>query len=198
MPERGWKGTTMAIRDTARRKLTYQDYLGFPADGLRHELLDGEHYVSSAPSRKHQAASMRLSTRFDAFLERTGLGQVFAAPFEVKLSEHDVVQPDLLFISNERAGILTEENVQGAPDLVVEILSESTRRADRIVKRRQYEHFGVREYWILDPTLRTARVYRLGDRGSFAPPEDLSAAAGDVLSTLLLPGLGIPLAEIFK
>jgi Uma2 family endonuclease len=181
---------------TAHRKLTYQDYLGFPDDGLRHELLDGEHYVSSAPSRKHQAASRRLCTRFDNFLERTGLGEVFPAPFEVNLSEHDVVQPDLLFISSERASILTEVNVLGAPDLVVEILSESTRRADQIVKRRRYELFGVREYWILDPVLRTASVYRLS-QGRFAPPEELSAEVGDILSTPLLPGLAIPLTEIF-
>ena len=186
----------MAIRDTAHRKLTYQDYLGFPDDGLRHELLDGEHYVSSAPSRKHQAASRRLCTRFDNFLERTGLGEVFPAPFEVKLSEHDVVQPDLLFISSERASILTEVNVLGAPDLVVEILSDSSHQTDKLVKRRQYELFGVREYWILDPVLRTASIYRLS-QGRFAPPEELSAEAGDVLSTPLLPGLAIPLAEIF-
>ncbi|HEV2854834.1 MAG TPA: Uma2 family endonuclease [Thermoanaerobaculia bacterium] len=186
----------MAIRDTIRRKLTYEDYLLFPEDGLRHEILDGEHYVTSAPSRWHQTASANLTYFLVGFLRRNRLGQVFTAPFEVVLSEHDVVQPDLLFLSNERLGILTEKNVQGAPDLVIEILSDNTRRRDETVKRDRYEGFGVLEYWLVDPQRQTVRIYRRSDAG-FGAALELSTAAGDVLTTPLLPCLEIPVGEIF-
>jgi Uma2 family endonuclease len=187
----------MAIRDTIRRKLTYEDYLLFPEDGLRHEILDGEHYVTSAPSRWHQAASRNLTYFFAGFLRRNLLGSIFTAPFEVVLSEHDIVQPDLLFISKERLGILTEKNVQGAPDLIIEILSDTTQRRDKTLKRDIYERFGVLEYWLVDPQRQTVRVFRSSDAG-FVAALDLSAAAADVLATPLLPGLEIPVAEIFE
>jgi Uma2 family endonuclease len=187
----------MAVRDTVRRKLTYEDYLLFPEDGKRHEILDGEHYVTSAPSWEHQGVSLNLSSRLGPFVREHRLGFVRYAPLEVLLSEHDIVQPDLLFISNERAGIVTPANVQGAPDLVIEILSDSSRRRDETVKRDRYEQHGVREYWLFDPYRKTARVFRRSGAG-FLPPQELSAAAGDVLTTPLLPGLEIPLREIFE
>lgn len=187
----------MAIRDVIPRKLTYEDYLLFPEDGLRHEILDGEHYVTSAPSRWHQTASANLTYFFVDILRRNSLGRVFTAPFEVVLSENDVVHPDLLFISNGRLDRLTEKNVQGAPDLVVEILSDSTRRRDETLKRGIYERFGVLEYWLVDPQRQTVRVFRSSGAG-FVKALDLSAAAGDVLTTPLLSGLEIPMGEIFE
>lgn len=186
----------MAIRDTIRRKLTYEDYLLFPEDGLRHEILDGEHFVTSAPSLWHQTASANLTYFFVGFLRRNLLGRFFAAPCEVVLSEHDIVQPDLLFISKERLGILTEKNVQGAPDLVIEILSDNTSRRDKTLKRGIYERSGVLEYWIVDPQRQTVRIYRRSGEG-FGATLDLSTAAGDTLMTPLLPGLEIPVGEIF-
>jgi Uma2 family endonuclease len=187
----------MAIRDTIRRKLTYEDYLLFPEDGLRHEILDGEHYVTSAPSLWHQTASANLTYFFVGFLRRNPLGRLFHAPFEVVLSEHDIVQPDLLFISNERDAIVTEKNVQGAPDLVIEILSERNRRLDEVLKLQAYERFGAREYWIFDPILKTTKVWERTAKG-LRCRAILAAAAGDVLKTALLPGLEIPLAEVFE
>jgi Uma2 family endonuclease len=187
----------MAVRDTVRRKLTYEDYLLFPEDGKRHEVIDGEHYVTSAPSYEHQGVSANLHLALGPFVREHRLGSVRYAPLEVLLSEHDIVQPDLLFISNARAGIVTKANVQGAPDLVIEILSDSTRRRDETLKRDRYERFGVLEYWIFDPQRRTARVFRRSGAG-FLPAQELSAAAGDVLTTPLLPGLEIPLREIFE
>lgn len=186
----------MAIRDTIRRKLTYGDYLLFPEDGLRHEILDGEHYVTSAPSLWHQTASANLTYFFVGFLRRNPLGRLFHAPCEVVLSEHDIVQPDLLFISRERLAILTEKNVQGAPDLVIEILSDNTSRRDKTLKRDIYERSGVLEYWLVDPQRQMVRVLRISDAG-FDAALDFSAAAGDVLTTPLLPGLEIPVGEIF-
>ena len=98
----------MAVRDTARRKLTYEDYLRFPEDRQRHEVLDGEHYVTPAPSLAHQRISGRLYLKVGGFVSAHRLGEIFYAPADVLLSEHDVVQPDLFFISNARADILTQ------------------------------------------------------------------------------------------
>jgi Uma2 family endonuclease len=116
---------------------------------------------------------------------------------DVLLSRYDVVQPDLLFISKERAGIVTEKNVQGAPDLVIEILSESTRRRDEGIKLDLYERAGVLEYWMFNPFHKTAKIYRLTPEG-FRLVAELSAEAGDVLTTPLLPGLEMPLSELFE
>lgn len=186
----------MAIRDTARRKLTYEDYVLFPEDGQRHEVLAGEHYVTPAPTPGHQITSGRVHLKLGTFVVERRLGTVLYAPLDVLLSEQDIAQPDLLFISNERAAILTRTNVLGAPDLVIEILSDSTRRRDETVKRDRYERFGVLEYWLVDPARRTVKVFRRSGT-AFLPPLDLSAAAGDVLTTPLLPGLEIRLREIF-
>ncbi|HZF11542.1 MAG TPA: Uma2 family endonuclease, partial [Thermoanaerobaculia bacterium] len=123
------------------------------------------------------------------------MGTVLYAPFDVLLSPHDVVQPDLLFISNERAAILTEANAQGAPDLVAEILSDSTLRRDETLKRDRYERFGVLEYWLVDPLRRTVRIFRRSGTG-FAAPQELSAM--DILTTPLLPGFEIRVSEIFR
>jgi Uma2 family endonuclease len=184
----------MALHDRPVR-LTYADYLLFPEDGQRHEIIDGEHYVSAAPFIRHQVLSRRLNRAVGDFVEDRGLGQMLYAPVDVVLSPYDIVQPDLVFVSKERAGILTEKNIQGAPDLLIEILSERTRRVDEEVKLHLYERFGVREYWLVDPRRESVRVYRLQE-DSFHPLGDL--AAGDVLSTPLLPGLTLPVAEIFR
>ena len=186
----------MALHDLPR-KLTYDDYVLIPEDGQRHEILDGEHSVSPAPRTRHQLISARLTGRFEPFVRERRLGWVLAAPTDVVLSPYDVVQPDLLFISGERQGIVTEENIQGAPDLIIEIFSKKTRQQDEGTKRKSYEHYGVREYWMLDPDQRSAQLYRrIGNRLRLLA--ELSAAAGDVLTTPLLPGLEIRLAEIFE
>jgi Uma2 family endonuclease len=187
----------MAVRDTARRKLTYEDYVLFPEDGQRHEILDGEHYVTPSPTWDHQGAVGNLYLKLTPFVRERQLGKVGFAPFDVLLSEHDVVQPDLFFISTERQSILTEANAQGAPDLVIEVLSGSTQRRDGTLKRDRYEGFGVREYWMVDPVRRTVRIYRRKATG-FGDPALLSAAAGDVLTTPLLAGLEIRVSEIFE
>jgi Uma2 family endonuclease len=188
----------MALRDPIPRKLTYDDFLHFPEDdGLRHELIGGEHFMAPAPSRKHQFASISLSSAFFTFLRRNPLGHVYHAPFDVVLSDEDVVEPDLVFISNQRAGILNEKNARGTPDLVIEILSERTRKIDETLKLELYERAGVDEYWILDPGPETARLYRR-DSDRLVLTQSLSASAEDLLETPLLPGLAIPLAEVFQ
>jgi Uma2 family endonuclease len=186
----------MALRDPFP-KLTYEDYVRIPEDGQRHEIIDGEHYVTAAPFIRHQRIVRRLVSRFDGFLREHPLGEYFFAPTDVVLSPHDIVQPDLFFISNERSPIVTEKNVQGAPDLVIEILSGSSRRLDEVLKRQAYERFGAREYWIFDPSRKDAQVWERTAKG-LRRKALLYAAAGDVLTTALLPGLEIPLAEIFE
>jgi Uma2 family endonuclease len=190
------KGITMAVQSPVRRKLTYEDYLLFPDDGNRHEILDGEHFVTAAPHLWHQSVVAELIALMTPFVRRHNLGWVYPAPADVLLSEHDTVQPDLLFVSKARAHILTEKNVQGAPDLVVEVLSPSTRRRDEGLKLGRYEILGVQEYWAIDPTRHSARIYRRsGER--LRKVADLTTAGGDCLTSPLLPGLEIFLSEIY-
>ncbi|HVR98526.1 MAG TPA: Uma2 family endonuclease [Thermoanaerobaculia bacterium] len=187
----------MAVRDIIRRKLTYEDYVLIPEDGLRHEILDGEHYMSPAPTPEHQGIAAILFRKLDNFVHERRLGRVYFAPLDIYFSPHDIAQPDLLFISNERAGIVGKKKVEGAPDLLVEVLSDSTRRTDQVVKQRIYEAFGVLEYWLVNLQDRTVRVYRRAGDG-FGPAATLSGEAGDVLTTPLLPGLEIRVGEIFE
>ncbi len=176
--------------------LNYDDYCLIPDDGRRHEIIHGVHYVSPSPRTKHQRILGNLYFLMEQFVRETKAGIVMLSPYDVVFSYHDVVQPDLLFIIPERAAVLTEKNAQGAPDLVIEILSEGNRRHDEVVKRKLYEGFGVKEYWIVDPELETIKVYRLeGDR--FVRAADLSVEAGDELVSPLLPGFRRRLAEVF-
>lgn len=186
----------MALHDRIR-KLTYDDYVLIPDDGQRHEIIDGEHYVTAAPFIRHQRLARKLVQKLGPPVDENGLGEVFLAPCDLMLSKHDVVQPDLLFISKERLRILTEKNIQGAPDLIIEILSESTRRLDEDIKFDLYERFGVLEYWIFDVLRQTVRIYRLKN-GRLQLAAALSATDGDIVRTPLLPGIEIPLAEIFE
>ena len=179
-----------------RVRFNYDDFLLFPKDGKRHEIIDGDHFMTPAPNTKHQRVSGRLFTALTNFLKARKSGEAFAAPYDVVLSEEDIVEPDLLFISATRAAIITEKNIQGAPDLVIEILSAGTRKTDEIIKRKLYERYGVREYWIVDPELETVKIYRLSDEG-YARPTELAREANETLSTPLLPEFQVPLDELF-
>ena len=182
---------------TSSVKLTYDDFLLFPDDGKRHELIDGEHYVTPSPNTRHQRISGRLYLLLGNWLEQHPIGQLFYAPFDVVFSNFDVVEPDLLYMSNERAAmILTDKHVAGVPELVIEIASPGTRKRDETLKRRLYERSGVEEYWVVDPIVDTVRVFRRSSSG-FTRPSELSAEGGDVLTTALLPGLAIPVARLF-
>jgi Uma2 family endonuclease len=179
-------------------KLTYDDFVLFPDDGKRHELIDGEHYVTPSPNLKHQKVSGNLYLLIRTWLEEHPTGQIYYAPFDVIFSMFDVVEPDLLYMSNERASkILTDANVKGAPELVIEIGSIGTRKRDETIKRRLYERSSVSEYWVVDPEIDVIRVYLRGAKG-FERPNELRAEAGDTLTTPLLPGLSLPLSRIFR
>jgi Uma2 family endonuclease len=171
-------------------KLTYEDYLLLPDDGRRHEIIDGEHYVSPSPNTRHQRLVKRISLALYPF-ESAGLGEVFWAPYDVVLSIFDVVQPDVFFVTAARSHIVVEKNVQGAPDLVVEILSPSNRQYDEQFKLKTYERLAVDEYWIVDPDESSVSIFRRsGDRF-------VRITAGDAVTTPLLPGFTLPLRTLF-
>ena len=154
---------TMAIPNPTV-KFTYEDYLNAPED-KRYELLDGELVTIPVPGERHQSISILLGWKLIQFASENSLGKVYHAPFDVVLSDVDVVQPDLLFVSNERGHIITPANIQGAPDLVIEILSPSTAERDQTFKRTLYARHGVKEYWMVDTTAKDITVLLLGDCG---------------------------------
>jgi Uma2 family endonuclease len=179
-------------------RFTVDDFMRFPDDGKRHEIIAGEHYVTPSPNMRHQAISGRLHLALGTFLKANrSLGRVFYAPFDVIFSYYDVVEPDLLVIGADQLDILTPKNVQGAPAIVVEILSPGTRKVDEVTKRRLFERGGVREYWLVDPELDLVKVYRRSADGAFPRAAELTREAGDVLNTPVLPGFALALADLF-
>lgn len=167
-------------------KLTYTDYRSAPGDE-RWELLDGDLVMVAAPNLKHQTVQLELATQLGQFIKDHALGKLFIAPCDVVLSNTDVVQPDLLFVSREREHLLSSgENVQGAPDLVIEILSPATADRDRGYKRELYGRCGVREYWLVDPIAETVTVHR---QRAGVLAVDSTVSHEQTLRSALLPGL---------
>jgi Uma2 family endonuclease len=185
-------------KPTTGEKLTYADFLRFPDDGRRHELIDGAHCVTPSPTTAHQRLVMRLSAALAACLDASGAGEVFAAPFDVVLSEHDVLEPDLLVVLNDQVDILTERHVRGAPALVIEVLSPGTRRRDEGIKCRLYDRVGVREYWMADPAGQSVKVHRRGPGGALVQASLLTADGTIPLTSPLLPELSIDLRRLFS
>ena len=174
-------------------KFTLEDYKHTP-DDKRYELLDGELIMAPAPNLGHQRIDMNLGSSLHAFVKERELGEVLSAPCDVVLSDTDVVQPDVLFISRAREHTLTDENVRGAPDLVIEILSPSTADRDLGYKHDLYSRHGVLEYWVVDPMAETVAVHRQRD-GRLELAETFGR--GDTLQTALLEGLQLKLDDIF-
>jgi Uma2 family endonuclease len=181
------------------RRLTYDDLLLFPEDDrLRHEIIDGVHYVTAAPNLRHQDLVGRLYLAIGNFLaSHPGIGRVFVSPVDVVFTIHDVVGPDLVFVAGDQTDILTEANIQGAPAIVVEILSKSTRSRDERIKKQLFDRGGVREYWMVDPD-RSQLIVHLREVDGFHACAPLSAAEGAVLTTPLLPGFSLSLSELFQ
>ncbi len=179
---------------TSHAPCTYQDYLNTP-DDVRYELIEGELLVMEpAPTTWHQRVVVNLTLLLAPFARDHGLGEVLISPTDVYLSDTNVLQPDLLFVSAVRASIITERNVHGAPDLVVEIASPVTRRRHRTVKMEIYARYGVAEYWLADPKAATVETLRLGDGQMAATGR---CGGSDAFTTSLLPGLSVDLRKIF-
>ncbi len=182
---------------TDRARMTYNDLLALPDDGLRHELIDGEHFVTPSPISRHQIILANLHRLVGTHTHATKCGVTLFAPYDIVFTDYDLVVPDLVYFSKARyAQVVTEKNAQGAPDLVVEILSPGTRRRDEGVKRRLYERMRVAEYWIVDPAAEIIRIHRLVD-GTYRRTL-LALSKGATLTTPLLPALSIPLDGVFE
>ena len=176
-----------------RIKFTVNDYMTTSSD-KRYQLLGGELIVAPSPTNRHQRIVGELFAALRQFVGQNNLGQVWFAPLDVVLSNYDVVQPDLLFVSNARSGIITEANIQGAPDLVVEIFSPATAQYDQGYKGTLYGRSGVREYWLVDPDTATIDVLIASEQGLAL---HATLRRGDTLASPLLAGLVIELESIF-
>lgn len=143
----------------ARRKLAYSDYAALPEDGKRYEVLEGGLLVTLAPSPQHQRVSFRLQRQLADHFGARFPGEVFGAPIDVILSEHDILQPDLVVV--ERAEQVSRRGIEGIPLLVIEILSPSTTARDRGLKQRRYAALGVPHLWIVDPERRRIECLRI-------------------------------------
>ena len=139
---------------------TYEDYRLLPDDGNRYEILEGVLYMSPAPLTLHQLLSKSLYSLL-LQLENDGRGWVFYAPIDVLMPGATPVQPDLVFVAIEQRQILTSRGIEGVPKLIVEVLSPSNARYDRITKLNLYARCGVSHYWLLDPLARSLEVFRL-------------------------------------
>jgi len=189
----------MSSARPAHRAWTYGDLVALPDDQLRHELIDGEHFVTPSPNTAHQTILKRLFVILNTHAERHRNGEVLFAPFDVKLSACTVLVPDLVYFTADRfARIVNEKHATAAPDLVVEILSPGTRRRDLGRKRTVYDREGVQEYWLVDPAAQSITVLRRPDvDGGLTDVSVLALAKEDVLESPLFPRLKIRLSDVF-
>ncbi len=178
-----------------KTKLTYEDYETFPDDGNRYEIIDGEVFVTAAPVEAHQWAVREVQSILRGHVRAHNLGRVYPAPFAIILGPHDVYEPDVLSISRERLDIIDMHGrVRGAPDLCIEVASESTRDRDRKFKYERYAHFGVLEYWIIDPDPQTVEVFVL-ENGVYRLL--VIAHTGEDVKSRVLPVLELSTSSLF-
>ncbi len=182
-----------AMTSGLKQRLDYSDYVHIPPDRNRYEILDGELYVTPAPSPLHQRVSRRLQRQLEDYFHTRGLGEVFNAPIDVILTHHDVVQPDLVLVTDARQ--VSARGIEGAPALLVEVLSPSTREYDQTTKAHRYAGLGVRHYWVVDPEGRRIECYRT-EGGRYAL---VAEGAGDAsLVHPDWPDLALALADLWR
>lgn len=182
-----------------RGSFTVDDYMALTEfDDKRYEVLDGELVMTPSPMTRHQRVARNLFVALIASKAATSAGEFFFAPYDVILGANTVCQPDILFVRSERASIIGDKNVQGAPDLVVEVLSPSTRKRDAVVKRALYAQAGVAHCWILDPDERTLEEYVLDPAAQTFRQGALLDRPADVFTPALFPELSIELAKVWE
>ena len=191
----------MRIKETApsypaeKKIYTYEDYVLLPDDGNRYEIIEGELFMSPAPKVKHQRVSRILEFKLVTYVEQHRSGEVFDAPCDVVFTKQDTVQPDIIFIANSNKTIITEDNIQGAPDLLIEILSKSTAYNDLVSKKDLYEKFGVKEYWIVDPMKEWIEIYLLTE-GKYQLHQRTEKSG--IITSAILASFEIKLEDIFR
>jgi Uma2 family endonuclease len=174
--------------------LTYDDYCELPNDRNRYEILDGELSVAPAPATKHQITLGNLYRIVSIHVLANHTGRLLLAPTDVILAATTVVQPDLVFVSNDRSQVVTPRGVEGAPSLVVEILSPTTHRTDRVTKAQLYAKHQIPHYWLVDPDQHSVEAYELViDRYDLVA----STHGAEVFTPSLFPGLSIQLADLW-
>jgi Uma2 family endonuclease len=174
-------------------RFTYEDYVLLPED-RRYEVIDGELFMTPAPTPNHQLILMRLARVLEDYARVQGEGTVLIAPCDVVLSQTDVLQPDVFFVSAERVEIIGEKYIGAAPDLVVEVLSPSTESRDRIAKAKRYAKFGVREMWLVDSKAKTIEVLVNSPEGFVRHG---LCGSGQFVRSVILPALEFPVDPIF-
>jgi Uma2 family endonuclease len=180
---------------TVTTHLTYDDFVKLPDDGKRYEIIDGELFVNPAPVPRHQRIVARIVSAFDQYIETHG-GWAAGSPVDVVLADDRIVEPDVIFIKDDRASIIGPKNIQGPPHIVVEVLSDGTRRYDEVQKRKLYESSGVDEYWVVDPELELVKVYR-ATNGVFVRVAEIDTEIGGDITSPLLPDFALPVAKVF-
>ena len=186
---------TQTVQLPAGGVWTYEDYALLPDDGKRYEVIRGELYMSAAPRPLHQRVITRLSYFLEGFLENSDIGIAFVAPIDVILPDKigDPVQPDIVVMRRESLHIIDELNIQGAPDLVVEVLSPSNPVHDRKLKYDLYAEAGVQEYWIIDPHNRSVEIHVLQE-GNYEPLGKWGE--GETARSVVLKDFSVPVDEI--
>lgn len=175
--------------------LTYEDLAAFPEDNLRRELIGGELIVTAAPAIRHQMAVATMVRELSIYSLEHG-GEVFPAPTDVFFSDIDVLEPDVIFVTAANRGRLEAKFVRGAPDIVVEVSSPTTRRLEIVLKRDVYERYGVPEYWYVDLDADRIEVYRLDDHGRYSAPAILGG--DETLTSSLLSGFSVAVGAILR
>lgn len=177
---------------TTSIRYNYQDYLQLPED-KRYEIIDGELFMVPSPNESHQRILANIFNTLSSYVKKSTLGTIYFAPFDVLFSDEDIVQPDIIFVANENKKIITKDNIRGVPDLVVEVLSPSTGKRDRGIKKKLYARHGVRECWIVDPERETVEVFLLKGKEF----EGKRYRVKDSISSTVIKGLNIEIKEIF-
>ncbi len=184
---------------TTKEKLwTYEDYLKIE-DDKRYEVIEGELTMAPAPIPYHQAVSRNIEFLMWDYVKKKKLGVVYDAPIDVVLDRHNVLQPDIVFVSKERKSMIGDKAIEGAPDLVVEIVSPSTLGKDTVRKKAIYERFGVKEFWLVYPDMKCVEVLTLDKEGRYQLHDEGCLEGGkEFVSSKIIKGFRLGLREVFE
>jgi len=183
----------MAMAIPKKKKYTYEDYAKLP-EGAPYQLIGGELIMTPAPTPYHQIVSRKIVSLLIQYVEKNNLGEILYSPIDVYFSEKDVFQPDIIFVSKQRLNIIGETKIEGAPDLIIEILSPSTAYYDLGRKYEIYEKSGVKEYWIIHPERKSIEIYQ-NESGQFRLVQ--TAKETGTINSLFLKGFELNLEKIF-